>query len=113
MRLIYKILIVVMTLLLGFLLGLVFCFIRLEQIEPSYATVNFTEGSFCKDSIEETSAFLSGRLSTFFNYNMSNKNARNITEEEFMKNGGVCWQYADWYKNKINSQNLKNIKFNY
>lgn len=49
--------------------------------------------------LEETAHCLQEELREFYNYNIDNRR-RHLTTEELMNEGGVCWQYSDWYKDR-------------
>jgi hypothetical protein len=36
-------------------------------------------------------------LSSFYNYNLSNQN-KTLSLDELKAEGGVCWHYAEWYR---------------
>lgn len=48
----------------------------------------------------DTSYCLNRELTSFYNYNLTNWKIQ-LSEEELRTIGGVCWQYADWYKDKM------------
>lgn len=51
-------------------------------------------------------------LSEFWKYNISNIR-KDLSDEELKEEGGVCWQYSDWYVEQAKSRGLmgKKIEF--
>ena len=96
-------LLIAFLVLIGFLVGVWFGIIIDASAPASQAYIrNITNGSsLCGDNLTDTAALLQGELYTFYKYNITNIEARNITEDEFRQNGGVCWQYSDWYKENM------------
>lgn len=62
---------------------------------------SYDESFNCNMDLKNTSECLNTKLLTFFKYNISNIN-KQLTLDELKEQGGVCWQYADWYISQIN-----------
>lgn len=62
-----------------------------------------TSPIYCNnDSIINYSKCLRDEVATWYSYNYSNIH-HNLTEEQLKEQGGVCWQYADYYSSKAAS----------
>lgn len=61
----------------------------------------------------ETASCLQGFLEPWYNYNISNAR-KDLTLEQLKEQGGVCWHYAKWYQENLESLgfSVKNINFN-
>jgi hypothetical protein len=58
----------------------------------------------CNDTdIINASYCLRDQLNLWYNYNMSNVNIK-MSADELKKQGGVCWQYSEWYLNEMKSR---------
>lgn len=54
----------------------------------------------CQDmDLFKTAKCLKTELSTFYDYNISNK-GKVLTDQELKTSGGVCSHYAEWYTDK-------------
>lgn len=62
------------------------------------SNVNQTNCSGMK--LEDTTECLNNKLTKFFYYNISNS-GKQLTESEFIEQGGVCSHASEWYKEQI------------
>lgn len=49
------------------------------------------------DSLENTSRCLLQRIQPYYFYNISNKDNKNLTDEQLFEQGSVCWRWADYF----------------
>jgi hypothetical protein len=68
---------------------------------------NIDNLSICENNtLSESSRCLKDYVKTFYNYNLSEKNNEyNLTRIKEL--GGVCWQYARFYKDNLESLGFK------
>lgn len=53
-------------------------------------------------NLTRTAWCLEDRLAKFYRYNVTNVD-RNLSLEQLKAEGGVCWQFSDWYADNIKS----------
>ena len=75
----------------------------LEMASPLIGSHN--NASLCNNlSLEETSYCLNDDLYNWYNYNLSNKDIKFMSEDQLKTDGGVCHHYALWYKSEMKSK---------
>jgi hypothetical protein len=88
----------------AFGIGFMLCFLLFAYQEyKDYSTSGVEAISDCNGTLYETAGCLRDDLVTFYNYNLSNAGAV-LTEEQLREQGGVCEQYAKWYKVNMESR---------
>jgi hypothetical protein len=83
---------------LGFTFGIVFK-VYLAPLMSLSNNINLTQD--CANlSLTDTSTCLQQEVSTFFYYNITNRYAP-FNINRLKAEGGVCWQYADYYEQRL------------
>lgn len=83
---------------LGVLSGVLINFIYQDIKDLKYFTSESLGNNNCSDlNLEQTAKCLRNEVADFYYYNISNKNNTGLSQEELKSEGGVCWQYADYY----------------
>jgi hypothetical protein len=65
--------------------------------------LSYAETKDCEDlDLIDTSFCLREKLLPIYKYNISNV-GKKLTDEQLIKEGGVCSSYSDWYEKRANS----------